>query len=853
MSIEIFYSYSHRDEAMRDELEKHLTLLKRNNVIAAWHDRCITAGDEWKSQIDDHLRSAQIILLLISSDFLASDYCYDIEMELALERHARGEAIVVPVILRSVDWTGAKFAHLQALPKNAKPVHSWPDPDEAFTDVAQGIRKLASQLQPQAHHAASSLIDLPPSAAEFFGREDELKRLIQRLREKKNTAVVGFAGMGKTALAAKALATVVGETTQSLAASPYPGGVVFLDLYTAHGAAEPAWDALANKLSGPNFLERSPARERAANACQRRDILVVIEGGEEANGLNGHARIEQILEVLSPQNRWLLLTRLSIQADAADSIRLREALSPASATDLFDSLTKDRVPPVPPAMRDEVLKLLDGHPLALTWAGKLLANEDESATLLIRDWKREQLPGLNDPRDAEHTLGWLFERSVASLDLAARHALDAAGILARAPFPLEAIESALADGERKTQDKDIARRALRSLVQSSLLGLTADDRWQFTHVLGYRFARKEIGSDAGVRERLGTWLHGYLTKVLAVNAPAEMALPLADALEHLGALLRTDEDQTLWYPLACAALYNFRDRLGDLGRLGQVRLTLNAVEGWFESLPEVTRQESKWLRERYSLAVFHGNMLQAQGDLAGAQAAFQRALEICQPFAAADPSNAQWQRDLSISHEKVGDILQAQGDLGGALAAFNESLRLIKPLTEADPANTLWQRHISISHLKVGDILEAQGDLDGAQAAFQRSLEIIEELTDADPSNTKWQRDLSVSHNKVGNILEAQGDLNGAQAAFQRGLEIRQRLASADSSNAQWQRDLSFSLTKIAQICERNGNRDEALGLAERSLKIDERLSALDPTNVMWRKDVAMSRRLVARLREGTS
>jgi hypothetical protein len=115
-------------------------------VIREWYDREITAGTEWKGQIDQHFNSAGVILLLISADFLASDYCYDVEMKRALERHDQGEARVIPVILRPVDWKGAPFGKLQALPTDAKPVNSWNNRDEAFTDVARGIRQAVGQL-----------------------------------------------------------------------------------------------------------------------------------------------------------------------------------------------------------------------------------------------------------------------------------------------------------------------------------------------------------------------------------------------------------------------------------------------------------------------------------------------------------------------------------------------------------------------------------------------------------------------------------------------------------------------------------------------------------------------------------
>ena len=144
--IEVFYSYSHKDEELRERLETHLKLLQRQGVIKGWHDRLISAGTEWAGQIDHYLESSQIILLLISADFLASDYCYDKEMKRALERHEAGEARVIPIILRPVDWKGAPFSHLQALPKDAKPLTQWPDRDAAFTNIAEGIRKVAEEL-----------------------------------------------------------------------------------------------------------------------------------------------------------------------------------------------------------------------------------------------------------------------------------------------------------------------------------------------------------------------------------------------------------------------------------------------------------------------------------------------------------------------------------------------------------------------------------------------------------------------------------------------------------------------------------------------------------------------------------
>lgn len=145
-SVRLFISYSHRDEDLRKQLDKHLAPLKGQKVIAAWHDRQIRAGDEWANQIDNNLNKADIILLLISPDFVASEYCSNIELEQAMKRHEKGEAIVVPIILEPCDWSWLPFARFQAFPKDAKAVTTWSNQNEAFLDVAAGIRKVAQDL-----------------------------------------------------------------------------------------------------------------------------------------------------------------------------------------------------------------------------------------------------------------------------------------------------------------------------------------------------------------------------------------------------------------------------------------------------------------------------------------------------------------------------------------------------------------------------------------------------------------------------------------------------------------------------------------------------------------------------------
>ncbi|MEL7351964.1 MAG: GUN4 domain-containing protein [Cyanobacteria bacterium P01_A01_bin.116] len=145
-AVTVFFSYSHKDEALRNELANHLNGLKLSGVITDWHDRKLLPGDEWDRQIKDNLNSAQIILLLVSSDFIGSRYCGDVEIKRAMARHEAGEARVIPIILRRCLWHRTPFGKLQALPKNGAPVvdvSAWPTQDDAFCDVAEGIYQAA--------------------------------------------------------------------------------------------------------------------------------------------------------------------------------------------------------------------------------------------------------------------------------------------------------------------------------------------------------------------------------------------------------------------------------------------------------------------------------------------------------------------------------------------------------------------------------------------------------------------------------------------------------------------------------------------------------------------------------------
>jgi hypothetical protein len=149
--LKVFISYSHRDEKMRKKLGAHLAPLVRERLIGIWHDREIEAGADWEREIELEIDEADLILLLVSSTFLDSEYCRK-ELLRALERRKVGRASTVPIILRPCDWQSvfnAKDYKAQALPRDDRPIAggSWPNLDAAFTEVAKGLRSVVEHLR----------------------------------------------------------------------------------------------------------------------------------------------------------------------------------------------------------------------------------------------------------------------------------------------------------------------------------------------------------------------------------------------------------------------------------------------------------------------------------------------------------------------------------------------------------------------------------------------------------------------------------------------------------------------------------------------------------------------------------
>ncbi|GAB4151090.1 MAG: hypothetical protein Fur0046_30370 [Cyanobacteria bacterium J069] len=491
--LTLFVSYSHRDEALKDELIVHLANLKRQGKIAAWQDRDIEAGTEWDAEIKQQLESAEIILLLITPRFLASDYCYDLEMQRAVQRHNEGTARVIPIILKPCDWQGSPFSKLQVLPKDAKAVTQWPDQDEAFLNVVQGIRRAVESLHAKKHLGATpdsaNAADVAPpqpltpqfstyNPATFTGREAETADLTQVLVGScRILAIVGMTGIGKTALAERVIASLI-ETTDA-ATLPY----IRFSLddrsltpdFSSSGAAllrtlgeEPT---LADQQDPANLLAHLFRRLQSHPCRLQIDSLERLLRGNEQEGWSEFCDplwldlLHQFLAAADTRSQ-LLLTSQDIPADL-DTVASRypqfwhcEALQGLSAAEQLELFAKLGLPQDAAAQETlrQIGQFYDGHPLVL----QVMAEEmrqppfSENVARYWQHYAAEFAASSTAPAAAGNKLdrSRLFrrrvrqrvEQSIQRLPDPARQMLCASAVFRR-PVPTEFWHAMLPDGD----------------------------------------------------------------------------------------------------------------------------------------------------------------------------------------------------------------------------------------------------------------------------------------------------------------------------------------------------------------------------------------------------------------------
>ena len=853
--LEVFFSYSHKDETLCDELNAHLAAMKRQNVIKNWTDRRITAGDEWRDEIEKHLDSADLILLLVSSDFLNSEFCYLIETSRALLRHESGDARVIPVIVRPVDWQDLPISKLQALPKDSKPVTSWPNRDEAWQNVAQGIRKAIEEMAGRKAQRIRESGLLPaaiprPPRVGFVARRDQNGRdLLERLREelaperRQIVTLWGPGGTGKTTLAA--------EVARAMA-EQFRGRIVWTGpQLRADFTASALLDEVATQLGHADLRTASTADkpEFVRALLAESPVLVVLDNFETIPEESQPQCVEWLTGAPCPV---LITTRDKI--DHTRSVPIA-AMSPEESRDFLSRLIEeahDRAS-FDGLDRGIIIETAERNPLVMNW---IVAQIDEAQR--PRDVLAELRQGEGDAArrvfDRSFNLEQLGDDGRAALlalslftPSASREALaQVAGFGSDMKRLNEAVRRlarlwlvVAKDGGERLAIEGLTREMARSRINKLPNGDGFKQRF-VAHFLAYAESHNQpepedydeleaerenllgamdIAFDAqGWRAVMrllnaiftnGQWLlvRGYWDEA---KERGKQALTAARKLQdersiagyghNLAVIYQNQGDIDRARSLYQESLVIAR-KLGDqsgiastlheLGRLAQAQGDLDEARSLFQQSLDINRKIGD--QSGIASTLHHlGLLAQNRDDLDEARSLYQQSLDINRTLSD--------QRGIANTLHNLAIIAQDQGDLGEARPLFQQSLDIKRKLgDQIGIASTLHQ---------LGRLAQDQGDLDEARSLFQQSLDINRKLSD--------QRGIASTLHHLGLLAQDQGDLGEARSLFQQSLDIKRKLSD--------QRGIASTLHHLGLLAQGQGDLDEARSLCQQSLDINRKL-----------------------------
>ncbi|HEX8181438.1 MAG TPA: tetratricopeptide repeat protein [Pyrinomonadaceae bacterium] len=744
-ALEVFYSYSHKDEKLRDKLEEHLAQLKRDGVIKGWHDRKIGGGREWAGEIDEHLESADIILLLVSPSFLASDYCNDVEVRQAMKRHEANEARVIPIILRPCDWTTAPFSKLQGLPKDAKPITRWLNRDEAFLDVAKGIRATAKELLASraANNNASaepaktpqpSLIPRPPVVG-FVARRDEQGRdIVTRLKEElapnqnKLVTLSGPGGAGKTTLAAAAVRALQDVFDDRIVWSSAAGRAGY--------TLSTLLDDVATQLGRADLRTLAPeAKEAQVRALVVAPPSLIVLDNYETVAVAEQQRIEAWFE--STPCAALFTSRQKIKKTLNVTIQF---MQPDEATELLTKLiaqTQD-AQIFSAEVRNDIYKTAEANPFLMEWIVAQIDEAQEPRTVLA-----ELAQGAGDA--AERVFDRSFNLEQVGDD-------GRATLLALSLFVPSAGRDALAEVAGFGQDERRLNEAVKNLRALWLIKGLDENRRLTIEGLTRSLAEARLAND----ERADDYRRRFVAYFLRyARAHAQETAQDYDALEverdNLLSAVDTASGQEDWTSVIRLA-YPVNGMLRMRGY-------------WDEALhnSEMALQAARSAQSEIQIASLSHNLAliyQNRGELTQARRLYDESLTIAKKLGD--------QRGIAITLHQLAMLAQAQGELTEARRLYDESLTIEKKLgNQSGIAYTLGQ---------LGIIAFGQGEWKEAKQYYEQTLEISQTLGD--------QRSIAIALHQLGLLAEAEGDRAEAARLLRAALSIFERLKSPDADLA---------------------------------------------------------------------
>lgn len=791
-AMKVFYSYSHKDEKLRDVLEEHLSLLRRQGIVSEWHDRRIGAGGAWAKEIDEQLKAADIILLLVSASFLASDYCYDIELGLALEREKAGEAVVIPVVLRPCEWASAPFGRLQALPKNGRPITKWKNRDDAFADIANGIRRAAEELNAkraaeaapfpnaaETHAAAgrftvaAALIPRPPVVG-FVARRDEQGRdIVGRLKEElapeKNQLVAlwGPGGSGKTTLAAEFVRAM---------ADAFKGRVAWVSaLGREDFSLATLLDEIATRLGREDLrrLAPEPKATRVAALLSEAPALVVLDNFET---VAGEAR-EHCLDFLARNAVCpvLITTREFVGRDDVSNVELA-AMELDEAREFLRRLI-DRTPKSQKFARldhDDLIQKCEANPLILQWVVRQIVLAKTPQTALDYLAKGEG--------DAAERV---FTRSFNLPQLGDD---GRAALLALALFTPDASREALAEVVGFGEDESRLEQAVANLSALWLVEATESNDRFYLRGLTRELAKSRLSTDPGAE----------MTRRRFVNLFSHyVAWHKKNTAEDLAAI-EMEKGNLLGALYVCA-------ELSDWDSLTRIRSGLEEfldIYGYWDEAIKSGELAECLAREAGKEAVanrFKSNVAKIRvrrGEYEEAKRSYECLLT--------EAREAGETKMVASTLHRLGLTAQSQGNLQAARDYYEQSLKLFESAGE--------EVNISYNLLNLGSIALLQGELIEARRLYEEALAKAQRLGE--------ERCVALAKMNLGCLTMCSEDWRGAEKLLTEALESFRTLN--DRVN------VASALNNLGELAFSKGDKAEAGKLYREALQILELLGAVE-------------------------
>ncbi len=824
MAIEVFISYAHEDHALLKELEKHLANLKRQDIISSWYDGDITPGAEWESEIKERLLYAQIILLLISADFIYSDFCSRIEMKQAIDRHNAGEACVIPVLLRPTDWQGAPFDKLKMLPTDAKAVTKWRSRDDAFADVVRGIRAAIQELTSTRKTANPSLASDTTSVGVaqvpiwnvpyqrnplFTGREHILERLAMTFHTGKTTALArplaisGLGGIGKTQTTIEYAYRFRERYGQVLWAKADTYETLFQD-----------YVAIAQLLQLPEqHLQDQPQIVEAVKRWLReqRQWLLILDNADDLtmvrdflpSGGKGHlllttrahaiGRIAQRIEVakMEPEEGALFVLR------RAGILEAEEPLNKASSRDQANALV--------------IVQEMDGLPLALDQAGAYIEETGCGLAGYLTLYQQRRMDLLqargeytyDHPESVATTWSLSFEK-VEQANPAAADLLRLCAFLAPDAIPEEIITKGAADLTPMLQslasDPFLLDAAIKELLRYSLIQRDAEEKLLSLHRLVQAVIKEGMDQNAQRQwaERTMRAVHTSLPAVELGNWQAwervvTHAQTCAELLEHY----------VIQLPEAAALLYQTGWYLTERARYDEAEPLL--VQAYAMSEQAQGPEHLDTARDADSLA----NLYQAQGRYAEAEPLYQRDLHINEQQLGPEHP------DVAPSLNGLANLYRKQSKYGEAELLYQRDLRI-------------WEQQLGPEHPDVANVLtnlanfyQEQGKYVEAESLYQRALHINEQQFGSEHPF------VAISLSSLANLYSQQSKYAEAEALYLRALRIWEQQLGPEHPF------VAISLNGLADLYTEQGKYTEAEPLYQRSLAIQEQTFVPDHPSIV--------------------